>query len=271
MAHLSLRAKSLVALALACLLVLIPALLLGWQLSDGIRQYFAQAYGDNLTLLNRQKILAPIAVDLALSRRLANSEVTRQWLADEGDAARHDLFFREAESLRQELRDQAYFIASARSGNYYFNQQGEDFSDVPRYTLKRGDPADSWFYATLNETARYNINVNPDPKLGVTRVWINVRILDGERTMGISGASVDLTEFLGALTDSSRPAASPSTRAQRRLPQRPPSTLPPAYRTACSPGCRRQTRLRCAAPWPWLASSPMPPMPCVSGSRMPRS
>lgn len=78
MAHLSLRAKSLVALALACLLVLMPALLLGWQVSDGIRLYFAQAYGDNLTLLNRQKILAPIAVDLALSRRLANSEVTRQ-------------------------------------------------------------------------------------------------------------------------------------------------------------------------------------------------
>src|SRR5690606_39065868 len=204
MAHLSLRAKSLVALALACLLVLLPALLIGWQVSDGIRLYFAQAYGDNLTLLNRQKILAPIAVDLALSRRLANSEVTRQWLTAENDTSHHDLFFREAESLRHELRDQAYFIASARSGHYYFNQQNEAFSAAPRYTLQRDDPADSWFYATLDETARYNINVNPDPKLGVTRVWINVRILDGERTLGISGASVDLTEFLATLTDSAK-------------------------------------------------------------------
>lgn len=209
MAHLSLRAKSLVALALACLLVLVPALLLGWQVSDGIRLYFAQAYGDNLTLLNRQKILAPIAVDLALSRRLANSEVTRQWLADESNPAHQALFFREVEGLRRELHDQAYFIASARSGHYYFNQQHEAFSAAPRYTLRRDDPADSWFYATLSEAAPYNINVNPDPKLGVTRVWINVRIVDGEQTLGISGASVDLTAFLKALTDSSRPGVVP--------------------------------------------------------------
>lgn len=209
MAHLSLRAKSLVALALACLLVLLPALLLGWQVSDGIRLYFAQAYGENLTLLNRQKILAPIAIDLALSRRLANSEVTRQWLADEGNAAHHRLFFREAESLRHELHDEAYFIASAESGNYYFNQNDEAFSSAPRYTLNRNDPDDSWFYATLRETSPYNINVNPDPKLGVTRVWINVRIVDGERTLGISGASVDLTGFLGTLTGSSQPGVVP--------------------------------------------------------------
>src|SRR5690606_5420375 len=132
MAHLSLRAKSLVALALACLLVLLPALLMGWQLSDKIRLYFAQAYGDNLTLLNRQRLVAPVAIDLALSRRMANSIVTRQWLADESNPAHRDLFFREMEGLRQELRDGAYFIAIAPSGNYYFNQRGEPFSASPR-------------------------------------------------------------------------------------------------------------------------------------------
>lgn len=107
------------------------------------------------------------------------------------------------------MNDHAYFIASAGSGHYYFNQQHEAFSAAPRYTLRRDDPADSWFYATLNEAAPYNINVNPDPKLGVTRVWINVRIVDGGQTLGVSGASVDLTEFLKALTDSSRPGVVP--------------------------------------------------------------
>nr|MBF0684787.1 HAMP domain-containing protein [Pseudomonas sp.] len=209
MAHLSLRAKSLVALALACLLVLLPALLLGWQISDRIRLHFAQAYGDNLTLLNRQKILAPITIDLALSRRLANSEVTRQWLADEDNPVHHKLFFRETESLRRELRDRAYFIAIAGSGNYYFNAQDETFSAEPRYTLRQDDIADSWFYATLQDSSPYNINVNPDPKLGVTRVWINVQIRDGERALGISGASLDLTEFLNSLTAGVQPGVVP--------------------------------------------------------------
>src|SRR5690606_28354701 len=113
MAYMSLRGKFIVALALACLLVLLPALFMGWQLADRVRMHFGKAYADNLTLLNRQKILAPIRVDLALSLRLARSEVTRQWLRDEENPAHRELFFREAEGYREDLRDHAYFIASA--------------------------------------------------------------------------------------------------------------------------------------------------------------
>ena len=67
-----LRAKSMLALALACLLALLPAVLIGWQVLDGVRNYFGESYARNFTLLKRQSILAPVSRELALSLRLTS-------------------------------------------------------------------------------------------------------------------------------------------------------------------------------------------------------
>ncbi len=209
MAHLSLRAKSLVALAFACLIVLIPAVFLGLQGVERVQRYFGQAYAENLTLLNRQRMLGPIALDLALSRRLAGSQLTRAWLRDEDDAAARERFFAEAEGYRRDLRDHAYFAISASTGAYYFNDAHKPLSSEPRYTLSPTDPGDAWFFRTLTEKGDYNINVNPDLKLKVTRVWINVLVRDGDRVLGVAGASVDLNRFLERLREDAKSGVTP--------------------------------------------------------------
>ena len=114
-----LRAKSMLALALACLLALLPAVLICLQVLDGVRNYFGENYARNYTQLKRQSILAPVARELALSLRLADSVVTRQWLLDEGNAAKRALFFEEAEGYRKDFRDHAYFLASVGSRYFY--------------------------------------------------------------------------------------------------------------------------------------------------------
>src|SRR5690606_10596893 len=107
-----LRAKSLFALALAFLVVLIPAALGSWVVWQGLRQHFGGEMAQNLTHLARERLLAPVARDFTISRVLAESELTRQWLQHENDPELKSLFFRNAESARQALQDQAYFIAS---------------------------------------------------------------------------------------------------------------------------------------------------------------
>ena len=182
MAKWGLRKKSLMALLLACLVALAPAALIGWQLLDGVRDHFGRAFADNFTQLNRQRILAPVSRELALSLRLADSEVTRRWLRNESDPAARELFFREADGYRRDLLGRAYFIASAATGNYYFNDD-QSLSEAPRYTLSRGAADDGWFYKSLQASALYNINVNPDLKLKTTRVWINAQVRDGDKVL----------------------------------------------------------------------------------------
>ena len=200
--------KSLMALLLACLVALAPAALIGWQLLDGVRDHFGRAFADNFTQLNRQRILAPVSRELALSLRLADSEVTRRWLRNESDPAARELFFREADGYRRDLLGRAYFIASAATGNYYFNDD-QPLSEAPRYTLSRGAADDGWFYKSLQASALYNINVNPDLKLKTTRVWINAQVRDGDKVLGLTGAGLDVGGFLRDFVNSGQAGVTP--------------------------------------------------------------
>ncbi|MFC4278942.1 biofilm regulation protein phosphatase SiaA [Achromobacter aloeverae] len=209
MAKLGLRAKSLLALILACLLALIPTVFLGWHAMEQVREHFGRAYADNFALLSRQRILAPVSRELALSQRLAYSEVTRLWLQDEDDPARRAMFFREAEGYRRDFRSHSYFLIVAKSGNYYFNDDDKPYSDQPRYTLSAQDPNDNWFYSSIKSDAAYNINVNPDAKLHVTRVWFNIIVREAGKPVAITGAGLDLSDFLREFVGSGEPGVTP--------------------------------------------------------------
>ncbi|ARP91940.1 histidine kinase [Bordetella genomosp. 9] len=209
MAKLGLRAKSLLALGLACLLALIPTALLGWHAMEQVREHFGRAYADNFALLSRQRILAPVLRELALSQRFIGSELARDWLLDEKDPAKRERFFREAEGFRDAFRSHAYFLINAASGNYYFNEAGKPLSQSPRYKLRANDPEDRWFYDSLAAKGDYNINVNPDGKLKITRVWFNVIARDNGQPLAIGGASLDLSDFLHEFVGSGEPGVTP--------------------------------------------------------------
>lgn len=208
MAKWGLRKKSFMALLLACIVMLAPAILIAWLVFDGVRDHFGRAFAENFTQLSRQRILAPVSREMALSVRLANSEVTRRWLRHENDPDARELFFREAEGYRRDFMGHVYFIASAASGNYYFSDTAEH-PGKPRYTLSRDDAEDGWFYASLKSPERYNINVNPDIKLKATKVWINVQIRDGDQVLGLSGTGLDVGGFLREFVDSGRAGVTP--------------------------------------------------------------
>ena len=209
MAKWGLRTKSLLALALACLIALIPAAIIGWQVFDSVREHFGRAYVQNVTLLSRQKILAPVSRELALSLRLADSEVTRRFLLNEDDPATRELFFREAEGYRGDLRSQSFFIASALSKHYYFSDRPLATPQPPRYTLSPDKPDDGWFFASVRSPDLYNINVNPDLQLKVTSVWINVQVRDGSRVLGLTGSGLNLNNFLDEFITHSDPGVTP--------------------------------------------------------------
>jgi phosphoserine phosphatase RsbU/P len=206
---LGLRGKSLLALGVACVVALLPALLLGERLAGAARSHFGEAYARNFTLLNRERILAPIARELALSQRLAESPLLRQLLRNEDDPARRAAFFEEAGGYQRAFRGGSYFAISALSLNYYFNEAGQAFSDQPRYRLERDDPEDGWFFATLRDADAFNINVNYDAKLRQTRIWINVLVVDGGERIGLAGSGLDFSDFLDDFVSRAAPGVEP--------------------------------------------------------------
>ena len=101
------------------------------------------------------------------------------------------------ENYRFNFRDHSYFAAIARSGSYYFNDATDQFNGKQfRYKLSPGNANDKWFYATIADGKAYQVNLDPDIHLGVTKVWINVLIKNGIETLGVIGTGIDLTDFL---------------------------------------------------------------------------
>ncbi|TAN46961.1 MAG: HAMP domain-containing protein [Methylococcaceae bacterium] len=206
---LSLRKKSVLALVTTCLLSALFSGVIGKQAIDAIQHYLGTSLTRNLTLLNRERILAPVQRELALSMRLAKSQAVRQWLLDEANTTKKNLAFREAESFRQDFIDHSYFLISALSNRYYFNDGKSAFSNQPRYRLLPGAAKDAWFFSTLQNTDVLNINVDVDVSLGLTKIWFNVIVKDGERKIGLAGSGLDLSTFLRDFASQAEPGITP--------------------------------------------------------------
>ncbi|MCK2126698.1 biofilm regulation protein phosphatase SiaA [Thauera aromatica] len=196
-----LRAKSALALLLACLFALLPAAFFAWRAFDEVKTHLGEGYARNFTELHRERILGPIARELALAQRLADSVAVRHWLRDEQDASRRAQAFEETESFRQAFRDHSYFLASSASLDYYYNDPAQSYSAAPRYRLDPQKVDDAWFFSTLAAAPRVNINVNPDRWLKQARVWLNVVIEDDGRRLGIAGSGLDLSRFMKEFID----------------------------------------------------------------------
>lgn len=107
-------------------------------------------------------------------------------------------FFREAEGYREDFSDHAYFVAVARTGEYFFNDPSKPFSDQPRYVLSETDPVDAWFRKSLVLPDDYNIDVNIDVRLKETHVWMNMLVRNAGQGIGVIGASLIQCAFLPA-------------------------------------------------------------------------
>lgn len=203
--NLGLRAKSALALGFCMVAVLLLAGLAGWRALTAIEVNLGSAYVRNLTQYNKQRILAPVSREVALAQRLADSEVTRRWMLDEGNSEKKKFFFTEAERYRTAFENQSYSAIVAATRNYYYNGDGKPVSTRPIHVLDPAKKADAWFFNTLKSTKDFNLNVQFDVSLKLTKVWINVLVKDGERRIGVAGTGLNLTSFLKRFIARSEP------------------------------------------------------------------
>ncbi|MFP4000130.1 MAG: biofilm regulation protein phosphatase SiaA [Desulfobacterales bacterium] len=192
----SLRTKSMMALVLAFILALGPAVFIGFQVLEKARAHFGKAYAENFTLLSTQKIEAPVTRELAISKRFADSVVVENWLEDKNPTVGDKLFFREAEGFREDFRDKNYFVISRKSRAYYLNSPDKPYSREPRYYLDPDNPDDEWFFSTIEKSEPFNINMNHDVHLDETNVWFNVIVENQGKRIGLAGTGLNLGDFL---------------------------------------------------------------------------
>lgn len=184
----------------------IPAWLAVRTLAEGIVEQWAIRYAEKQVLYDKSRTLQPILREVALSRQLASSQYIRDWARHPADPGKTRLALTELESYRQNFADHSYFAALTKNGHYYHNNAQNEFAGKElRYVLAQQQPKDAWFYDLIKQGRDIHINVNPDPALGITKLWIDVLVRDGNDILGIVGTGLDLTTFIKNVVEEGAP------------------------------------------------------------------
>lgn len=184
----------------------IPSWLAVRALADAIMAQWAVRYAEKQVLYDKGRTLQPILREVALSRQLASAQPIRAWAKQPNAPRLREKAVAEMESFRGNFQDHSYFVALNTNGHYYFNNATNDYAGEEfRYVLDPRNKKDDWFYDLIRQQRDIHINVNPDPNLGVTKLWIDVLIRDGNEILGIAGTGLDLTHFIKEVVEEGTP------------------------------------------------------------------
>jgi len=182
-------------------LIFIGFIVITWFLSGRLMNKLNQQWGEQFSarqvMFDKYRTLAPLIREIALARQMAAEPAIIDMALHERDTKMQQRGIAAMEKYRFNFRDHSYFAAFAHSGNYYFNDAADQYAGKQlRYVLSPTAAKDKWFYATLVDGKKYQVNLDPDVHLKVTKAWINVLITNGNETLGVIGTGIDLTELI---------------------------------------------------------------------------
>ena len=191
-------------------LIFIGFISITWFLSDRLINELDRQWGEQFVerqvMFDKYRTLAPLIREIALARQMAAEPAIIDMALHEQDPERRRRGIAAMEKYRFNFRDHSYFAAFAQSGNYYYNDAADQYAGKQlRYVLSPTAPADKWFYATLVDGKEYQVNLDPDIHLKVTKAWINVLVRSGSETLGIVGTGIDLTDLINETVKITQP------------------------------------------------------------------
>jgi signal transduction histidine kinase/CheY-like chemotaxis protein/HPt (histidine-containing phosphotransfer) domain-containing protein len=155
--------------------------------------------GNELTQLleiERIKLETSVNGEIAIALKMAGSPLIQNYFAKPENSELEKIAFEEIAGYRRAFAANSVFWVNDKDKKFYSD-------DAYAFTIDINDPVNYWYKMTMYETDRYNFNINYNPDLNVTNLWINVPVLDSKRKpIGILGTGVNLSEFVNAVYES---------------------------------------------------------------------
>jgi len=161
-----------------------------------MRQIIRTTKGEELTQLlatERQKIEMEVNNDIAIVLKMASSPVIQRHFLTPDDLAIAQTALKDIEGYSAMFKSASVFWVKDADKKFFLD--GED-----KYTVDPDDPELYWYKMTMYETERYNFNIDYDPHLKVTNIWINAPVFDTDgKPIGTLGIGVNLSDFINAI------------------------------------------------------------------------
>lgn len=158
----------------------------------GSRRVFNTDTSEKLEQLAEKKTLefeSDLNSQIALVLQLAKSPAFCRYMKNPSDASASAVALAEVKAYQRSFLAESSFWISASDLRF--------FSDCEyAYTLDPSDPNQYWYNMTMESEDDYNFNINYNPDLKVTNLWINALVRDSDgNAIGITGTGIPLDGF----------------------------------------------------------------------------
>jgi len=143
--------------------------------------------------IERIRLETSVNSEIAIVLKMANSPLIIRYFSNPGDRNLEKDAFEELASYRRAFDSGTIFWINDIDMLFYSD------NDRP-YKVDAGDPVNYWYNMTLYETDVYNFNINYNPDLNKTRLWINAPVFDfDKKPIGMVGTGIELSDFIDAI------------------------------------------------------------------------
>jgi len=143
--------------------------------------------------IERLKMEASIKSEIAIALSMADSAFIQRHFLNPGDEQLRKIALEEISGYRKAFASNSIFWVNDIDKKFFHN-------DSYAYTIDADDPSNYWYKLTLNGKEKYNFNINYNPDLNVTNLWINAAVFDSQHNpIGIVGTGINLSDFINAI------------------------------------------------------------------------
>ncbi|GBU23565.1 hypothetical protein R83H12_00181 [Fibrobacteria bacterium R8-3-H12] len=140
--------------------------------------------------MERLKLEASLNSEIALALKMANSPLIQRYFLNPTNTELQKIAFEEIAEYRKAFASNSVFWINDIDKKFFSN---ESYT----YTVDTADTNNYWYMMTLNGKEKYNFNINYNPDLNVTNLWINALVFDNQhKPIGIVGTGVNLSDFI---------------------------------------------------------------------------
>ena len=143
--------------------------------------------------IERLKLEMSMNREISLALKMADSPLIKRYFVNPSVPELERIAFEELAAYRRAFTSNSIFWVNDIDKIFYSD-------DHAVYKLDPSTPDNYWYNMTLFETEVYNFNINYNPDLNITNLWINAPVFDdNHRPIGVLGSGIEISAFINAI------------------------------------------------------------------------
>ncbi|WKY44675.1 diguanylate cyclase [Eubacteriaceae bacterium ES2] len=161
------------------------------KVTDQIVKSYARLYNNEIVA----EIDNYINREIGLVQKLSNTSDIEDFLKEPLDQGIEDIALLSINEFNQVFLNNNTFLVPAATQDFYFLDQ--DSSEiVPEGRLESANEQDAWYFDLLSSDDEYRLKIDKDRFLGTIGLWINMKVYDQGRLIGVVGTQLSMESLI---------------------------------------------------------------------------